>query len=210
MERKQSNFSARKISILILGISFFGCTTVKISSMPVLTKVETGSTLLIINSWQEREYSYSEFLKSQAKDEFFANSIFIEILDNEDIRYELKLLGTDIPNNLESINEQNSKHFKSLGVDFILLNEITNKQDNYTNELNNPSYNVRNVSLLFFLFDVENNRLVWKCVTEGNTSPLVKRTENGEISLNPYSSFHTLKKSYLKSIKKLIQALNKT
>jgi hypothetical protein len=123
-----------------------------------------------------------------------------------DASFNIKTHGLSLPKSLTDTAALKALQNNTV-VNFILFNSLINLNENYTNELNNPNYNVREVSMSFSLYDIREQKTVWVCTTRLRVSPTDIRDGEQNYSVNMSTGENAVAKAYRKTIKRLTKSL---
>jgi hypothetical protein len=123
-----------------------------------------------------------------------------------DADFNLKTHGLNLPKSLADTATLKALQNNTV-VNFIVFNSLIKLNENYTNQLNNPNYNVREVSMNFSLYDIREQKTVWVCTTHLRVSPLNVKDGKENYSVNMSTGENAVAKAYRKTIKRLIKSL---
>lgn len=193
----------RILLISLIPLIFLSCGSSKISSTPKFIGGGAGDRLLVCdltgnegNDYQDLTAWANETLKSKSG---------IEPVPFSDSEFKLKQFDIDLSrmNKVDSITAKVIS--EKLNLDFILFTRIGYMKDNLE-QTNSSNYDLKEARLYFTLYDLNMQRLVWKCDVKTTISPLIYGGGRVDYSINPLSSDNALNRGYRKGIKKMIKS----
>jgi hypothetical protein len=192
------------LTALLILVILSSCGSSKINSTPKFIGASTGDRLLVCNLIGNKDDDYQS-LTTWANETLKSKS-GIDPVSYSDSEFTLKQFGIDL-SAMNSVDSTTAKLIaEKLNLDFILFTKIGYLKDNLETGANNSDYNLKEAKLYFTLYDLNLNRLIWKCDIETTISPLIYGGGRLDYSINPLSSDNALNRSYRNGIKRMIKS----
>jgi hypothetical protein len=192
-----------KYVILFVCISgiFVGCITSKVKSFPKHVGHQHEEKIVLMGIESASEFD-AESLRLRGSSQVKQELLSIRVVDYWDLETLLRQHGLTFP----AFDNPHAELFKQ-------LHNVSGIRYAFTTKLDKAvtlpyDHNHHSVLLRGILIDLKTGGAVWHCSTTVSIAPLKVNDQNGGTEYNPLGLQAAVNKAYIKSVKKLIKALD--